>query len=111
MGWTHRTAIEALEQKYRQARAEGASWAEDEDGHRPAFQVGALVAQAIGEGAGWRAGRALAAFGRLLGPAFLRRSSRWCAAELRRIDLEQAARARRPCLAKARPAGGATLAA
>jgi hypothetical protein len=90
--WPYAKAIEALEQKYRQARRDGASWAEDEDGRRPAFQIGSLVAQAIGEGDGWRAARALVAFRKLLGSRFFLRALHWCEVETRRIDREHARR-------------------
>lgn len=95
MPWPYRTAIEALEHKYRQARAEGATWAEEEDGRRPAFQIGSLVAQAIGEGDGWRAARALVAFRALLGSHFFQKALAWTVAEGRRVDAERALRARR----------------
>jgi hypothetical protein len=100
--WPYTTAIEALEQKYRQARREGAPWAEDEDGRRPAFQIGSLVAQAIAEGDGWRAARALVAFRKLFGSRFFRRALRWCELEGQRIDRERAVRGAR-LAAKALP--------
>jgi hypothetical protein len=104
--WPYTTAIEALEQKYRQARREGAPWAEDEDGRRPAFQIGSLVAQAIAQGDGWRAARALVAFRKLFGSRFFLRSLRWCELEGQRIDREQARRAARGVV-KAAPRAGA----
>jgi hypothetical protein len=90
--WPYAKAIEALEQKYRQARRDGASWAEDEDGRRPAFHVGSLVAQAIAEGDGWRAARALVAFRRLFGSRFFLRALHWCEVEGHRLDREHARR-------------------
>ncbi len=100
--WPYAKVIEALEHEYRQARREGDSWAEDEDGRRPAFHVGSLVAQAIAEGDGWRAARALVAFRRLFGSRFFQRALGWCEREGQRIAREQALRARfEP--AKARP--------
>jgi hypothetical protein len=101
--WPYARAIEALEHKYRQARREGAAWAEDEDGRRPSFQVGALVAQAIAEGDGWRAARALVAFRKLFGSSFFQRALRWCEIEGKRLDRERALRAvRGPVKAVAR---------
>jgi hypothetical protein len=93
--WPYPKAIEALEQKYRQARREGLAWAEDEDGRRPAFQIGALVALAIAEGDGFRAARALVAFRALLGSRFFQRALRWCELEGRRLEAERALRASR----------------
>jgi hypothetical protein len=93
MSWPSRTAIEALEHKYRQARREGQAWSEDEDGRRPAFQVGSLVAQAIAEGDGWRAARALVAFRALFGSLFFRRALRWVELEGRRLELQRRPRA------------------
>jgi hypothetical protein len=102
--WPYGTAIQALEHKYRQARREGAPWADDEDGRRPAFQVGSLVAQAIAEGDGWRAARALVAFRALFGSRFFQRALRWSEIESGRIERERAMRAARvPALAKAKP--------
>lgn len=93
--WPYPTAIEALAHKYRQARRDGRGWAEDEDGRRPAFQIGALAAQAIDEGDGFRAARALVAFRALFGSRFFQRALRWCVAEGRRLDAERALRAAR----------------
>lgn len=104
MSWPYRTAIEGLEEKYRAARAEGATWAEDQDHHRRAFAIGALAARGVLEGNGWRAARALVAFRALLGSRFFRRAIGFYLEELRREERAEALRAAaRPALAKARP--------
>lgn len=104
MGWPYERAIQGLEDKYRSARTEGVTWAEDEDHHRRAFAIGALAAKAVLEGDGWRAARALVAFRAILGSRFFRRALAFYEQELQREERAQALRAAaRPALARARP--------